>query len=197
MTAANVPCATRDRPRQESVSQRIPEIEDINAVARLYWPRIFRFALASLNDRDAAQTVAQDCFLKAYRAKEQFRGEAGVLTWLMKIAVNLVRDNARSRRLRFWRLLSLYSADRDSVGEWIPDARIDPERRILVKERVEAVWTAAARLTEVQRAVFLLRYVDELEVPEIARQTGLREGVVKGQLYRALASVREHVERSR
>ena len=100
---------------QESVSRRIPEIEDINAAARLYWPRIFRFALASLTDRDAAQTVAQDCFLKAYRAKEQFRGEAGVLTWLMKIAVNLVRDNARSQRLRFWRLLSPYPVDGDSV----------------------------------------------------------------------------------
>jgi len=165
--------------------------------ARLYWPRIFRFALASLNDRDAAQTVAQDCFLKAYRAKEQFRGEAGVLTWLMKIAVNLVRDNARSQRLRFWRLLSPYPVDGDSVREWVPDAGIDPERRILMKEQVGAVWIAAARLTEVQRTVFLLRYVDELEVPEIARQTGLREGVVKGQLYRALASVRAHVGRLR
>ena len=66
-----------------------------------------------------------------------------------------------------------------------------------MKEQVGAVWIAAARLTEVQRTVFLLRYVDELEVPEIARQTGLREGVVKGQLYRALASVRAHVGRLR
>jgi len=172
-------------------------MEDFDAAARLYWPRIFRFALASLNDRDAAQTVAQDCFLKAYRAREQFRGEAGVLTWLMKIAVNLVHDHARSRRLRFWRLLSPYSVDGDSVREWLPDAGIDPERRTLVKEQAEAVWTATARLTEVQRTVLLLRCVDELEVPEIARQTGLREGVVKGQLYRALASVRAHVGRLR
>ena len=197
MTATNIPCAARDRPRRESVSYRPPEIEDFDAAARLYWPRIFRFALASLNDRDAAQTVAQDCFLKAYGAREQFRGEAGVLTWLMKIALNLVRDNARNRRLQFWKRAPSSPLDGKEVREWIPDAGIDPERRILVKEQVEAVWTAVARLTELQRTVFLLRCVDELEVPEIARQTGLREGVVKGQLYRALASVRAHVGRLR
>jgi RNA polymerase sigma-70 factor (ECF subfamily) len=184
---------TKDEPDTKSVNQGVLEMEDFDAVARLYWPRIFRFALASLNDRDAAQTVAQDCFLKAYRAREQFRGEAGVLTWLIKIAVNLVRDNARNRRLQFWRRAPSSPLDGKEVREWIPDAGIDPERRILVKEQVEAVWMAVARLTEVQRTVFLLRCVDELEVPEIARQTGLREGVVKGQLYRALASIRAHV----
>jgi RNA polymerase sigma-70 factor (ECF subfamily) len=177
-------------PGHDRGERTIAGIEDFDAAVRLYWPRIFRFALASLSDRDAAQTVAQDCFLKAYRAREQFRGDASVLTWLMKIAGNLVRDNGRNRRLQFWKRAPCTPLDGEEVREWIPDARIDPERRILVNERVEAVWTAVARLTEVQRSVFLLRCVDELDVPEIARQTGLREGVVKGQLYRALASVR-------
>ncbi|MGA3019743.1 MAG: sigma factor, partial [Bryobacteraceae bacterium] len=56
------------------------EIEDFDAVVRLYWPRIFRFALASLRDRDAAESLAQDCFLKAYRARQGFRGEARLST---------------------------------------------------------------------------------------------------------------------
>ena len=45
------------------------EIQDFDTVVRLYWPRIFRFVLASLRDRDAAQTLTQDCFLKAYRGR--------------------------------------------------------------------------------------------------------------------------------
>src|ERR1700683_918861 len=81
----------------------VRELADFDAVVLLYWPRVFRFALASLRDRDAAQTVAQDCFLKAYRAKDRCRGEASLLTWLLQIAVNLVRDYTRSRRLQFWR----------------------------------------------------------------------------------------------
>src|SRR5580700_9072117 len=100
---------------------------DFDAVVRLYWPRIFRFALASLRDRDAAQTVAQDCFLKAYRGRERFRGESSLLTWLIQITLNLVRDYARNRRLQFWR-----KAPSDMPREWLQDGKIDPERRILV-----------------------------------------------------------------
>lgn len=67
-------------------------------------PRVFRFALVlSPRDRDAAQSVAQDCFLKAYLARQGFRGEASVPTWLMQIAVNLVRGRTRNRRLQFWK----------------------------------------------------------------------------------------------
>src|SRR5215813_7855162 len=87
------------------------EIADFDAVVRLYWPRVFRFALASLRDRDAAQTLAQDCFLKAYRSRDRFRGEASLRSWLMRIAVNLVRDHARNRRLQFWRRASRSTAD--------------------------------------------------------------------------------------
>jgi len=61
----------------------VRELADFDAVVRLYWPRVFRFALASLRDRDAAQTVAQDCFLKAYRGRDRFRGESSLLTWLL------------------------------------------------------------------------------------------------------------------
>ncbi len=158
---------------------------------------IFRFALASLHDRDAAQTLAQDCFLKAYRGRAQFRGEASLQTWLMQIAVNLVRDDARNRRLQFWRRASEYSKHLEVVWNSIRDGEIDPERRILVKEQVAAVWSATARLPERQRTVFLLRYVEEMQLLEIAAVTGLKEGAVKVHLFRALRSVRAHVGRLR
>jgi RNA polymerase sigma-70 factor (ECF subfamily) len=174
------------------MEDRAAEIADFDTVVQVYWPRIFRFALASLRDRDAAQTVAQDCFLKAYRARERFRGEASLLTWLMQITVNLVRDYARNRRLQFWR-----RAGTEGPREWIPDAGIDPERRILVKEQVDAVWNATERLPDRQRTVFLLRYVEEMELLEIAAVTGLKEGAVKIHLYRALRSVRANVGRLR
>src|ERR1700683_1219289 len=133
----------------------VRELADFDAVVRLYWPRVFRFALAALRERDAAQTVAQDCFLKAYRARDRFRGEASLLTWLMQIAVNLVRDNARNRRLQFWRRAPTYTVNDETVRNWIPYEGINPEQRILIKEQVDAVWSATARLPERQRTVFL------------------------------------------
>jgi len=173
------------------------EIADFDAVVHLYWPRIFRFALASLRDRDAAQSVAQDCFLKAWRGRARFRGEASLNTWLMRIAVNLVRDYARNQRLRFWRKAALYPVDADVVGRWIPDTRIDSEQQVLVKEQVDAVWRATVRLSDRQRTVFLLRHVEDMEILEIAAVAGLTEGAVKVHLDRAVRSLRKHLGRFR
>ncbi len=189
--------ATTSLPLAASMQDRASEIEDFDAVVRLYRPRIFRFALASLRDRDVAQTVAQDCFLKAYRGRDRFRGEASLQTWLLQIAVNLMRDNARNRRFQFWRRAPARRLDDEMAGEWIPAAGIDPERRVLVQEQVDALWSATARLPERQRTVFLLRYVEDMELLEIAAVTGLKEGAVKVHLFRALRSVRAQVGRLR
>src|SRR5882672_9887024 len=82
--------------------QAAPELADFDSVVHLYRPRIFRFLLASLGDRDAAETLTQDCFFKAYNARHTFRGDASLSTWLTTIALNLMRDHLRSRRMRFW-----------------------------------------------------------------------------------------------
>ena len=162
------------------------ETGDFEALVRAHWPRIFRFALASLGDRDGAESVAQDCFLRAHRNRASFRGECSLPTWLMQIAVNLVRDRARTRRFRFWKGVA-------EIGEacaWLPDAGASPESRALAREQVAAVWKAAARLSERQRTVFLLRFVEDMSVAEICAATGMKEGTVKIHLFRALEGVR-------
>jgi RNA polymerase sigma-70 factor, ECF subfamily len=165
------------------------EIEDFDAVVRLYWPRVFRYALASLRDRDAAESVAQDCFWKAYQARQRFRGDSSLKTWLMQIAVNLVRDRIRSRRLQFWKS----SVGMDTVKQSIPDDGASPEEQAAAKEDIAAVWRAAAKLPEKQRTVFLLRFVEEMDLIEIAAVIGSKEGTVKSHLYRAIETVRKRL----
>jgi RNA polymerase sigma-70 factor (ECF subfamily) len=171
-------------------------MEDFDAVVRLYWPRVFRYALASLRDRDAAESVAQDCFLKAYRARGGFRGEASLNTWLMQIAVNLVRDWMRNRRLRFWNRTRAGAPDFDLASQSLADGGSSPEGAVLAKERVAAVWSAVETLSERQRTVFLLRFVEDLDLLEIAAVTGLREGTVKVHLFRALEALRKRMGES-
>lgn len=168
-------------------------IQDFDAVVHQYWPRIFRFALASLRDQEAAETVTQDCFLKAYRSRNGFRGEASINTWLMQIAVNLVRDFVRNRKLQFWKRTQTHRVDLHAVSDWIPDRDVSPEVRALVKERVQAVWTATSELSERQRTVFLLRFVEDMDLLEICAATGMKEGAVKVHLFRALRAVRERM----
>jgi RNA polymerase sigma-70 factor, ECF subfamily len=166
---------------------------DFEALVQLYRPRVFRFALASLRDLDAAETVTQDCFLRVYQARESFRQDCSVQTWLMQIAVNLVRDYMRSRRLQFWRWVSRTAKVVDSATVSLADRGRSPEAQVLLRERVAAIWAAADRLPGKQRMVFLLRFVEDMDLLEIAVATGMKEGTVKTHLFRALRAVRQQM----
>ena len=169
------------------------EIQDFDKVVQRYWPRLLRFLLAAVQDPDVAETLTQDCFLKAYRNRQTFRGDSTLNTWLMSIAVNLVRDHARNRRFQFWRKAQRSAVDNELIGEWLPDRSISPERKTLVNEEVQAVWAATRNLSEKQRTVFLLRFVEDMDILEIADATGLSESAVNVHLFRAVRSIRKRV----
>jgi RNA polymerase sigma-70 factor, ECF subfamily len=172
-------------------------LDDFDALMRQHQPRIFRFLLASLRDRDAAENLTQDCFVRAYKAREQFRGSSSLSTWLMHIAANLVRDHEANGRLKFWRRRLSSDVDLNDISDWIPDQQKSPEALALAKEQVEAIWRAAGKLSERQRTVFLLRFVEDMDLLEIAAVTGMKEGTVKTHLFRAVQSLRLGLERGK
>ena len=182
---------------QAAVESSRAELQDFDEVVRLHWRCVHRFVLASVRDADAAQTLTQDCFLRAYSGRGAFRGQASVKTWLMKIAVNLVRDFGRNRRLQFWKRLNVSAVDPGDVSDQLPDAAISPEDRALLKEQVQIIWQASRSLPERQRTVFLLRFVEDMDLLEIAVATGMKEGTVKTHLFRALHAIRERLGRSK
>ncbi|MGD0737316.1 MAG: RNA polymerase sigma factor [Terracidiphilus sp.] len=164
--------------------------QEFSTVVTTHRPQIFRFLLASTRDVDLAETLTQDCFLKAHRNWGSFRGESSAMTWLMRIAINLQKDHWRNRRMQFWRQTRTNAVDLDEASEWLPSGERSAEQRLLAREQVKCVWQSVKGLSERQRTVFLLRYVDEMELSEIAQATGLSEGTVKAHLSRALARVR-------
>ncbi|WP_252263604.1 RNA polymerase sigma factor [Paracidobacterium acidisoli] len=173
--------------------QAMLELADFDEVVRLYRPRIFRFLVSSLGDRDAAESLTQDCFFKAWNARQQFRGESSLGTWLTRIAVNLMRDHLRSRRLRFWHRTRANAVDLLEISDWVPDNRSTPEQTLLARDRVRHLWTAVDKLSPQQRTVFVLRFVEEMELDEISTTTGINLSTVKSHLYRALHIVRERM----
>jgi RNA polymerase sigma-70 factor (ECF subfamily) len=169
-------------------------MEDFESLVRLHRPRVFRFLLASLRNRETAENLTQDCFVRAYEARHQFRGASSVATWFLQIAANLVRKHESSSRLKFWRRNLHADADVADLARAIPDRQQSPEALASIQEQVRAIWTAAAGLPARQRTVFLLRFVEDMDVLEIAEVTGMKEGTVKTHLFRALQSVRARVE---
>jgi RNA polymerase sigma-70 factor (ECF subfamily) len=164
--------------------------EEFSGVVTKHRPQIFRFLLASTRDADLAETLTQECFLKAHRNWAGFRGESSAMTWLMRIAINLQKDHWRSRRMQFWRLTQTHAVDLDEASDWLPSGERSAEQKLLARERVGQVSKAVAKLSERQRTMFLLRYVEEMDLAEIARTTGVNEGTVKAHLSRALTRVR-------
>ena len=172
-------------------TDRSSEFEDM---VQTYRPRVFRFLLASVRDRESAENLTQDCFLRAYRARDQFRGESSPTTWLMQIAINLVRKHESSSRLKFWRRALRPGLSPADLRDWLPDRQLSPEAAVLAKEQVHAIWSVVAELSERQRTVFLLRFVEDMDLLEIAGATGMKEGTVKTHLFRALQAVRAKLE---
>jgi RNA polymerase sigma-70 factor, ECF subfamily len=163
---------------------------DFSHVAASYRSQIYRFLLSSTRDVDLAETLTQETLLKAYRNWAGFRGESSALTWLMRIAINVLKDHWRNRRMQFWRQTRVNAVDADEASEWLPSEESSPEQQLLARERVKHVWRAVSRLSGRQRTVFLLRYVEEMEIAEIAEATGLSDGTVKAHLSRAVGRVR-------
>jgi RNA polymerase sigma-70 factor (ECF subfamily) len=177
-----------------TMEDTVEQLQDFDRLVGTYRPAVFRFILASLRDRDAAESLTQDCFFRAFRGRAQFRGDAAVKTWLMQIAVNLIRDLTRTRRFQFWRRAAANGVHTEDLLNTV-SKEVSPEATTLRKEQLQAIWKATEKLPERQRAVFLLRFVEDMELLDIAEVLGMTEGTVKKHLFRALHTVRERMRK--
>jgi RNA polymerase sigma-70 factor (ECF subfamily) len=168
----------------------VTAFDDLDAVVAAHQQRIFRFLLSSLREPDLAHTLTQETFLRAWTTRNAFRGECSVATWLTRIALNLLRDHTRTQRFRFWRRAASSSIDAAEIAAFLPHPDSRPDSRLIAAEQMTLIWQTVSQLSDRQRTVFLLRFVHEMELPEIATATGIPLSTVKSHLYRALATIR-------
>jgi RNA polymerase sigma-70 factor, ECF subfamily len=168
----------------------LTELDDIEALDRIYRSRLLRFVSYSTGDVDLAETIVQDCLLKAYNARESFRGDCSVYTWLAHIATNLVRDHQRTRKFQFWRKVHKNAPDLAELSSLLPSRESSPESQILARERAQQVSAALETLSVNQRTIFLLRFIEEMDLQEICEATGMQISTVKTHLHRAVKAVR-------
>jgi RNA polymerase sigma-70 factor (ECF subfamily) len=143
-----------------------------------------------LKDRDLAETVTNDCFLRAFKSRALYRGHCSVRTWLLAIATNLVRDRTRAGGFRFWKQVRSSAVDVSEMESRLASDELTAEAKLLMREKLRHVWATVDGLPAKQKTVFMLRFVEELELSEIAETTGLHLGTVKSHLYRGLRAVR-------
>jgi RNA polymerase sigma-70 factor (ECF subfamily) len=168
----------------------VSELDDIHLLAQRYRPKLLRYIAFTVGDADLADSIAQDCLLKAYQARESFRGECSVNTWMFSIANNLIRDRTRNKKFQFWRKAQARSVDVSEIAGVQPSGERSPEEQLLIRERTEQIYQALQRLSPNQRRVFMLRFLEDLDVAEISIVIGMPANTVKTHLRRAVTSMR-------
>jgi RNA polymerase sigma-70 factor (ECF subfamily) len=152
-----------------------------------YKVRLFNFLLRMVGDRDRAEELAQDTFVRAYLNADKYKTIARFSTWLYTIGTNLVRNHLRAARRRP-NLLSLWSRSRDQAEEEpvdLVDPAGGPDRDLDREELTRMVERAIQRIPEKYRTSFVLREVEQLSYEEIAAVTGLKLGTVRSRINRA------------
>src|SRR5271156_5775828 len=165
-------------------------LDDMASIIATYEQRIFRFHLISIRDRDVAQSLTQDTFVRAWAARNTFRGDCSISTWLMRIALNLIRDYTRTDRFRFWKRVSETAVDVSDISSHVPHRDSSRGSLLIASGQMTLVWESVEHLPARQRSVFLLRFLEELELSETAAVPALPISPVKTHLYRALATIR-------
>jgi RNA polymerase sigma-70 factor (ECF subfamily) len=153
-------------------------------------PMVFRTLLRLLGTREGVDDLAQDCFLRLYRALPAFRGEALVSTYLYRIVVNVAQDEMR-RRHREERPLTSIADESEDWGERLRHPSRNAEELLLEREFAKGVERALGELSAIQRNVLVLYHQEERSYEQIAVVLGMPIGTVRTHLHRGRARLRE------
>jgi RNA polymerase sigma-70 factor (ECF subfamily) len=163
---------------------------------RRYEAKIFRLAQHITQNREDAEDVLQETFLKAYEHLDQFQGNSKFYTWIVRIAVNQALMKLRKRKSdKSVSIDETIDTGEDTVAREIAAWDEDPEQRYSREELNKILETAIDSLAPPYRAVFLLRDVDDLSTEETAEALDLSIPAVKSRLLRARLQLRDKLTR--
>lgn len=145
-------------------------------IVEKYQDIVFSIALKVLRNRDDAEEMAQESFIKAYKSAHTFKGNAKFSTWLYRITYNTCISEIRKRKMHF------SSTEEIEIKDEAQEINLDgiPE-----ENRAKAIKEAMNQLPEDEYTLVLLYYFEEQSVEEISKVTGLSESNTKVKLFRA------------
>ena len=175
---------------------RTGDARSFSELVRRYEGKIFRLAQHVTQNREDAEDVLQETFLKAYEHLDQFQGNSKFYTWIVRIAVNQALMKLRRRKTdRSVSLDETIDTGDDTLVREIAAWDENPEQQYSREELGGILENAVASLEPPYRSVFVLRDIDELSTEETAEALGLSVPAVKSRLLRARLQLREKLTR--
>lgn len=150
-----------------------------------YKTMAYNIAYRMLGDADAAKDMAQESFISAYAALEDFNFGSRFSSWLYRIVVNKCRDYLRAER---------ETVQVDEIGDFTPDAGQTPEQAASNKQTGDVIQKALSRLPRDYREVIVLKHIEELDYNEIADILGVGVSALKVRAYRGREMLKKLLE---
>lgn len=179
------------RPADGAMGSRADDLEAIEACRRgereafdrlveRYQRDVYRLCYRFVNNHEDAGDLAQEAFVKAYRALDRFRGDSAFSTWLYRIAVNTCLNFRAARKPKV-----------EELPDTLADVRPRADEGVLSEERSQWVRAAIQKLPAKQRATLILKTYHDLSHEEVAGVLGSTVGTVKANLFHGLANLKK------
>ncbi len=163
----------------------------------LYKDKIFHLAYRMLGNKQEAEDVMQDTFLRVYKNLDKYDANQKFSTWIYRIATNLCIDRLRKRKWNF----SLDAEISDAEGlDWysmLQSEEPGPEKQILLSETQRQIRSAIGALPEKYRSVVVLRYLQDLSLQEISEVLGMPVTTIKTRVHRGREFLRKRLEKDK
>jgi RNA polymerase sigma-70 factor (ECF subfamily) len=167
-----------------------------NFLAEKYHRPIIHFLFRMVRNQAIAEELAQEVFLRVYRARQSYRAEAKFSTWLYRIAANLAVNHARdTKHERTVQYVYLDAPDEETgAAPEVADGALSVEQQLLRAERMKAIRAKVRSLPERQRMAVLMHKYQGMDYREIGEVLKLSESAVKSLLFRAYQALRESLK---
>ena len=167
--------------------------QSFELLLRKYRTPLVNFLYRMVRNTAVAEDLAQEVFIRVYRAREEYAPSAKFTTWMFRIATNLalnsVRDN-RHRQMEISMDQTIDTGEDEQQTLQVPDRAPNVEQELVARSRAEIIMKAIHALPEKQRAAVLLHKYQELDYDEIARVLECSESALKSLLFRAYETLR-------
>ena len=155
------------------------------ALLEKYRNLVFSIMLKMVRNKQEAEDLTQEAFMKAFVSLSSFNDEFAFSTWLMKIASNNCIDFLRKKKLKTYSIHEPIQYKDEKIEVEIPDKDPSPERTLIQSEKSKMIEKTINDLPERYRYVIILRHKEEKSYEEIAEIMNLPLGTVKAQIFRA------------
>ncbi|KAA0550305.1 RNA polymerase sigma factor SigX [Bacillus sp. BGMRC 2118] len=155
-----------------------------------YHQDLFQFLYYMVRNREQAEDLVQEVYIKVLKAYDRFEGKSSEKTWLFSIARHVAIDHFRKQKGWKQRLIETF----DWSSAQVKDQQPLPEEITLQNEEIKHMYQCLDQVTVDQRAVILLRYMQSLSITETAEALGWTESKVKTTQHRALKQLKTHME---